>query len=1498
MRAPDALPSHNHKPPDLVTRIVRGALLGAIAFITAGRPVTAACNELGGFAIYQCAELAYFAPPPNFDPNLYFVTPGDPGAGLKNVTATFWQIGFGNNDLNTGLGSTGTGNSSFSVFNGNDHGLAAVDIAEARSATENASIPEGAFCLRNNNWGNQGIDGCCDNDRGTTLPFNNDDLLNPLYDVYYARNGYSGQYSLAWQQDYPMAVLLQESSGQYFALAAISTMDRGNSGGAANGPCAGEPGTNEAACDARRGSYSFAAIKNGLANAASSGASNVIPWQVVPQIQFDQISLRDPGDPSSGHVVSIEWPPVTLYSDLSTHPSAHPQMGPADPNSSAGVGVLDVDSKFPLTRFVVEVAAATDPNFAYPSTSVESTAVSLSTVIVPSHYCIRLRTVFGKRPQSAAGSIPNCRLGKCGDIGYEVSSATVCLDVNGGSYTRSTVPRQAAVQSSNFEGVLGFVGLASSEAATSTFAASTVESAPTSSTTPALDLVVSHGINAGDVVLSWVGGVPPYNAYGGTASGIGPLLENTSAASVAVNVSGSASFGTFLVGDQQAPAIQITGPTGSTHTEQSSIVVSGIVPDGVTAVFVNNVLGGVVPQLGGWTFNAGPVPLALGANVLDVYGWGPGNPNPGHTQETIVRDPSNDPPTIAITSPLTNDQTDVTPVISVVYGDADGPIDPNSDLHIYVDGTERTEDFDVHQPPVATWQVPPINHLDLGQHVVLATIKDSDGFTQSASRVFRVIGPTISTIVSTTSQDNMAAPGESIDINGSGFGTGPNETHAYFDGTEAPITSVTTSKIKLNVPTFAQNGPLTVEVDGIASKAVDFDEGKSFIPASAGSELAIDASDRYYYDDSLGQVITRVNKDGSGSTVFFRGTDAAAQVGSAVPLEILDFKFDPARDTLWVVTRGGPTWPTNTMTAMTGYIFSVNSSGGRTLEFVLGQSSGFSDPSAIDVSLLSPTSGLIFATAIIPDVSQSPALQALVVLHRGTPVVDTLFALPSGVLLAPSLALDSTGAIAYFMHEDPTIFPLQFRLYYYITNLQAGGPLFFLGGNGGKIVTDCADTTYFTAHATGEVFKFQGVGSTILIASGLAAPYGLDINSKGRLFITDESFGVRYTKYQSGECSSDFAGSMSGDAATVTAHSNVIDPNDQFVVLTACLSRNTIKTSGSKVYWTFEDVDDPATDVEIDPNGPLGDDNLALPPPQPFRAVSSTYPLTIGSQGPHQYGTPYDAGKCSRIEFHYSDGPGDNFRVAAEVSTGIGTRTIKSKVMTVWRNVNIELDSMGWFTGVPDVSGDDAVIGDVPDPPATSLVTNALATAYLNAVYWGHGLRTDATFVHHLPSNFRPSAPADQFHDQGISVRDSVSSSVRWALYLQGAYENAEDRDNDPDPGQPPESLAVLGATISREPGVGCGRYAFLYTETIRDVTVDPNRPVSDEAYRLQAVELHEFGHEFGLTDGPCKHVQIPCPPEALGIMDDDGFPRFQGNELRAIRDAARSCNGYPSGVE
>jgi hypothetical protein len=376
------------------------AVLAAVAIASAGSATFAVCvDPIGGFAVFQCADRAYFAPAP---------------AGAGTISGAFWQLGFGNNTLNNNTGTTGTGNGAGGLFNGNDSGTFVPELIDARTAIGNNTPPVGALCLRNNNWANNGVDGCADNPRDAALAFTDDNLLNPEFDV----NGVlSYSYdpntspSTMWVQDAPMGALLRESTGHYFAVAIVATDPRTGPG------------------DVRPGSYNFRYVTNGQTNPFTS-ENNIVPWQRVPgdPTLVTQTAFQDPNNKlASNRVLDLSWTAAVVHSDNSSRPSTNAAV------PSGGMGTNQAEAGN-LVRYVVEIQAISDPNHPYnlnPAgwsalTTVYPPASTAQVSIAPDN-CIRLHTYFGAEPQTTVQTVANCRQGQCGDLGLDVASPAACI---------------------------------------------------------------------------------------------------------------------------------------------------------------------------------------------------------------------------------------------------------------------------------------------------------------------------------------------------------------------------------------------------------------------------------------------------------------------------------------------------------------------------------------------------------------------------------------------------------------------------------------------------------------------------------------------------------------------------------------------------------------------------------------------------------------------------------------------------------------------------------------------------------------------------------------------------------------------------------------------------------------------------------------------------------------------------------------------------------------
>ena len=396
------------------------AVLAAVAALAVPQAFALCDSSIESYAIFQCADRAYFAPLP---------------AGAGTISGVFWGIGFGNGTINDGTDYRGFGMTGKSTFNGNDNGIWTMDIIDTDTRFPGFGFPSGAKCLGSNNWANRGVDGCCDNPRDATQSFTDDNVLNPLYDVAASRGGYPGVASTAWVQDAPMGVLLKESTGTWFAVAAVSSNKR-------SGPT-----------DVIQGYYGLRDVTNGDVN-VFTGEHNVITWQRVP-------GDKDPANPLSGlvrtvtidtgtndRIVDLGWTGAVVQNDGRSSPSTNPVVNAL---GLTGIGIPDLGS---LVRYVVEQQAIVDPND--PIGSLSPTGWSATTLgsgptdngsggftaqaTVAPDTCMRLHTYFGLEPQTTTYSATTCRQGICGDVGYDLTSAPSCI---GGALAADGVPQNA-----------------------------------------------------------------------------------------------------------------------------------------------------------------------------------------------------------------------------------------------------------------------------------------------------------------------------------------------------------------------------------------------------------------------------------------------------------------------------------------------------------------------------------------------------------------------------------------------------------------------------------------------------------------------------------------------------------------------------------------------------------------------------------------------------------------------------------------------------------------------------------------------------------------------------------------------------------------------------------------------------------------------------------------------------------------------------------------------
>jgi len=926
-----------------------------------------------------------------------------------------------------------------------------------------------------------------------------------------------------------------------------------------------------------------------------------------------------------------------------------------------------------------------------------------------------------------------------------------------------------------------------------------------------------------DVSLQWSPGTSPYTLYRSYTVPIGGSESVQVGSVTSFNLTmrtspGNIAFFRISEGVSGLPQATVVSPADGTSIATPSATVTGTVNGTVTRVWVNK----TGATLNGNNFTATPVLLVIGGNTLYPTALTQ-DENITVTTTQVTRNTSNVPSTITINSPATGSQVaDVTPVFDVSIDDA-GLFDIGT-FSAYLDGVDTTGSFTKTPASgttthgTATWQPPDTVSAALkpGMHTFQVTVKDAAGFTNTATSTFRVTGPTIS----------FLQPDGSLYIYGNGFGTASNTTVVFTGASTSTFASISATLITLAVPSGATDGPLYVEVDGVASEPVYFDRSFPGLVVDAAG-VAIDTQDRvYYFDYSDLRRVRRIPQIG-GSVADFFTVSASEQITGIV--------FDRTRTTLYVVTRGSPSYVGSSYTYLTGRIYSIDLNGNWVLRKTLLQdpvnSGPYSDPGGIDV-----VGSVAYVTAFRPDVDK-----VILAVDLNTGATSPLLSYPLSGVVDSDVKLDSAGNI-YSLRYDGSG-----------SRIHKNSGLIYNLKNVGALHIDCLDRVWFTDFANGGVFdggayRLQGVNSATPIATGTSpqSVWGIDADSTGNIFIGSPDFGIIKITTQLSACQKDFVVTVTGDADKILADYDPVQsietPNSQFTVLTACLGEATIpRSSANRVVWTYE------TD-------PSGITNFgSFDGSAPFTAEPG-YTLDLnGEQGR----SSYDGSGCSKVRFHPTDSPGDNFRVTALAETLVGNASARSRIMTVWKRLHVELDSMGTVIGPLDPQGDDALIGDVPDPDP-GLLVSAFKPAYIDVILSATQHDTPSvSFDAHVPnSDLDPDTQQQaemQMQAAFPTIRGSSSVNGDWWAYIQGGYEASIELDNDPE-----TELAMVGATAGY-----WGKASLVYSETVRDAAPDLG---VDDAYLLRMYLLHEIGHQFGMHD-------LQSPLNVMTVTVEGGPP-------------------------
>jgi hypothetical protein len=228
---------------------------------------------------------------------------------------------------------------------------------------------------------------------------------------------------------------------------------------------------------------------------------------------------------------------------------------------------------------------------------------------------------------------------------------------------------------------------------------------------------------------------------------------------------------------------------------------------------------------------------------------------------------------------------------------------------------------------------------------------------------------------------------------------------------------------------------------------------------------------------------------------------------------------------------------------------------------------------------------------------------------------------------------------------------------------------------------------------------------------------------------------------------------------------------------------------------------------------------------------------------------------------------------------GADNRFVTTPLLTIWRRLYVEVDSMGspqfdnsyygYGFGEPTPPNlppdhplqgflDDPRPGDIPDPNITAF-SDAFRPAFIEVVtdykYYAQWNQRNLPFAPYLPHpKFRlnPADPRLLDWDPYFAVARQTwkpgspqhwEDDNFWTVYVAGVYEikpqnDPVRRDNDPN-----SEAAWLGQTDWAEP-----EYGMVPMEIIRDVATQWSWNQQQKDAFQRVVALHEIGHQFGLA--------------------------------------------------
>jgi len=260
---------------------------------------------------------------------------------------------------------------------------------------------------------------------------------------------------------------------------------------------------------------------------------------------------------------------------------------------------------------------------------------------------------------------------------------------------------------------------------------------------------------------------------------------------------------------------------------------------------------------------------------------------------------------------------------------------------------------------------------------------------------------------------------------------------------------------------------------------------------------------------------------------------------------------------------------------------------------------------------------------------------------------------------------------------------------------------------------------------------------------------------------------------------------------------------------------------------------------------------------------------------------PLAADSASRLFYdHNNDGWYDTTDwdecVLDEFSFPFGGHGIAvTPLLTLWRKLHVEVDSMGEEPEGTTFEEDDLLRGDVPDPD-TSGLAGPFGDAFIDVVI---GTIHDDS---HTPWKDSFSSVSAMYGymvgaDGERGTKDDESAAY-WSVYVIGIYEDCDPLlDNDPN-----QELARDGVTGNSEP-----EWSAVNTEVQRDLAAGWGWDEAEKQAVARGVVVHEIGHQFELQDDPQDfptHVMFdPDTPAKEDLLPQVPL-QFHESDIRKIR--------------